>query len=92
MTVSIQLSDEQTEALKAKAKALGVSAEQYARHVLEEDLQRQPGPGAVQPPRHISQVIAEIMADTPSEELAKLPADGASEHDHYIYGWPKRNG
>jgi hypothetical protein len=92
MTVSIQLSDEQTEALKAKAKALGVSAEQYARHVLEEDLERQPGPGAVQPPRHISQVIAEIMADTPPEELAKLPADGASEHDHYIYGWPKRNG
>jgi len=29
------------------------------------------------------------MADVPPEELAKLPKDG--EHDHYIYGWPKRS-
>ena len=92
MTVSIQLSDEQTAALKAKAQALGISVEQYAQHVLEEDLERQLDAGAEQTMRHISEVIAEIMADTPPEELAKLPPDGASEHDHYIYGWPKRNG
>jgi hypothetical protein len=39
----------------------------------------------------ISKVIDEIMADAPPEELAKIPKDGASEHDHYIYGWPKRH-
>ena len=22
--------------------------------------------------------------------MAAMPADGASQHDHYIYGWPKR--
>lgn len=38
----------------------------------------------------ISQVIAEIMSDVSAETLAKLPKDGASQHDHYIYGWPKR--
>jgi len=27
----------------------------------------------------------------PEEELATLPPDGASEHDHYVYGTPKRS-
>jgi Arc/MetJ-type ribon-helix-helix transcriptional regulator len=27
----------------------------------------------------------------PEEELASLPPDGASEHDHYLYGLPKRS-
>jgi hypothetical protein len=31
-----------------------------------------------------------IMADVPPEIIAKLPADGAEQHDHYIYGTPKR--
>lgn len=31
-----------------------------------------------------------ILAKVPAEELAKLPRDGAEQHDHYIYGTPKR--
>ncbi len=27
----------------------------------------------------------------PKEELAALPSNGASEHDHYLYGLPKRS-
>lgn len=27
----------------------------------------------------------------PPEVFDSLPADGASEHDHYLYGTPKRN-
>ncbi len=34
--------------------------------------------------------FAEIAASIPDEEWAKLPADGAEQHDHYIYGTPKR--
>ena len=34
--------------------------------------------------------IIALTADAPEEELAKLPVDGASQHDHYIYGTPKR--
>ena len=33
--------------------------------------------------------IAALTADAPPEELAKLPTDGASQHDHYLYGTPK---
>ena len=32
----------------------------------------------------------EIAASIPDEEWAKLPVDGAEQHDHYIYGTPKR--
>jgi plasmid stability protein len=38
MTLTIELPEEQTAALAAKARAQGVSAEQYARQVLELDL------------------------------------------------------
>jgi len=36
--------------------------------------------------RPIWEVFGEVMADLPEEELAKLPPDGAEQHDHYIYG------
>ena len=32
----------------------------------------------------------EIAASIPDEEWRKLPVDGAEQHDHYIYGTPKR--
>ncbi len=34
--------------------------------------------------------IAALTADAPPEELEKPPTDGASQHDHYLYGTPKR--
>jgi predicted DNA-binding antitoxin AbrB/MazE fold protein len=34
--------------------------------------------------------IIALTADAPPEELAKAPTDGASQHDHYLYGTPKR--
>jgi antitoxin component of MazEF toxin-antitoxin module len=34
--------------------------------------------------------IAALTADAPSEELDKLPTDGAAQLDHYLYGHPKR--
>ena len=47
------------------------------------------GEGAVEQ-RRIWEVIPEMMKDVPEEELDKLPTDGAAEHDHYIYGTPKK--
>ena len=86
----LELPPDKEAALKAKALAQGVSAEQYARQVLEEDLQTLESAGKPDH-RHISGIIAEIMAEVPPEEFAKLPRDGAREHDHYLYGHPKRN-
>jgi antitoxin component of MazEF toxin-antitoxin module len=42
------------------------------------------------PRRPIWEKILDLVKDVPPEELDKLPTDGASQHDHYIYGTPKR--
>jgi len=91
MTLILELPENKEKALKAKARAQGVSAEQYATQVLSRDLEQSVSAPAGTDNRPISQVIAEIMADVPAEIRAQLPKDGASEHDHYIYGWPKRH-
>ena len=85
MTLTIELPDEQREALAIKARAEGLSAEQFARQVLVEAI------GSSPRRRHISDVIRENMREVPSEMLGAIPPDAASEHDHYIYGLPKKN-
>ncbi len=84
MTLTIDLRDDEVALLAARARERGVSAEQYARTVLEHDLKSEP---LRQP---ISQSIREIWSDMPDEVRSKLPRDGASEIDHYVYGLPKR--
>ena len=42
---------------------------------------------AVQP---IWEQFIEASLAIPDEELDRLPIDGATQHDHYIYGTPKR--
>ncbi len=34
--------------------------------------------------------FVDAFKDVPEEELNCLPVDGAAQHDHYIYGSPKR--
>ena len=41
--------------------------------------------------RPISEVIGEIWSDMPDDARAQLPADGAAQVDHYVYGLPKRD-
>jgi plasmid stability protein len=92
MTLILELPDNKEAALKARAQAQGVSAEQYAETVLNRDLEEAPaGSAAAAPRRHISEVIREIWSDLPADARALLPADGASQVDHYVYGVPKRD-
>lgn len=42
----------------------------------------------IRPP--IWERIAARAAQIPPEEVSKLPADGAAQIDHYLYGHPKR--
>ncbi|MGD0223142.1 MAG: hypothetical protein ABSF71_12460 [Terriglobia bacterium] len=76
MTV-IELTDEQ-------AAAESLSLEAWLQKLAGEDRP------AINPHRHISDVIVENMRDVPPEIMARMPKDGASQHDHYIYGWPKK--
>jgi len=82
----IEIPDEQAAALKARAAEQGLTLEAWL-----EKLARDPSPGrlAAAPRRHISEVIRERMRKVPSEIMGSMPEDGASQHDHYIYGVPK---
>ena len=83
MTV-IELSDEQAAALKAKAAAAGLTLEAWLNKLA----------GTEPSTEHRLQTAADIvlgpMRNVPPEIMASMPKDGASQHDHYIYGWPKR--
>ena len=84
MTLTIDLPDDRQAALAAKARAEGLSAEQYVRQVLEHVLAE----GSARP--RIWETMPESARQLPPEDLAELPADGASQIDHYVYGLPKR--
>jgi hypothetical protein len=76
MTLTIDLPDEEVQALAAMAHAQGVSPEQHVRLVLEQNL---PITGAR---KSVSQSIREIWSDMPADVQVKLPHDGASQIDH----------
>jgi hypothetical protein len=84
MTLTIKLSDEQATALQAKASAEGLSVEEWIQKLAE------PERSLSRPLPHIADLILENMKDVPPEIMATMPTDGASQHDHYIYGWPKK--
>ena len=88
MTV-IQLSDEQAAALKAKAAAAGLTLEAWLNK-LAADAETEPS--QEYPLQTVAEIVLSRMRNVPPEIMAIMPKDGASQHDHYVYGWPKREG
>jgi hypothetical protein len=86
----IELSDDEAEALTAKAAAAGLTLENWLRQLAGTGERTEEKSQPDEPSRPIWEVIVENMKDVPSEVMALMPEDGASQHDHYIYGWPKR--
>jgi hypothetical protein len=86
MSLTIRLSDEQAAALQAKAEAEGLSSVEAWIQKLAE-----PRPPAARPLQTAADIVLSRMRKVPPEIMATMPADGASQHDHYIYGWPKRD-
>jgi plasmid stability protein len=84
MTV-IEIPDEEAAALRAKAAAEGLTLEAWFRKLAREGI----ADGARRSGRHIGERIQERMRNVPPEAREAMPRDGASQHDHYIYGLPK---
>jgi len=84
MMLNIELPEEEITVLQAKADAKGMSAEEHAGQLLSQSL----AASATRMP--LAQRIRNIWAEMPDDVRAKLHPDGASEHDHYIYGVPNR--
>jgi Arc/MetJ-type ribon-helix-helix transcriptional regulator len=47
--------------------------------------------GKKRPMTPVWQRFQDAVRSISEKELAALPPDGASEHDHYLYGIPKRS-
>ncbi len=91
MTITLQLQPQEEAKLIAVARAKGVSTDALVREALDKILAEapdQPAPMLESPP--VWERILDNMKDVPDEEFATLPKDGAGEHDHYLYGHPKR--
>jgi hypothetical protein len=50
----------------------------------------EPEPSAEQPLQTAADIVLSRMRNVPPEIMARMPKDGASQHDHYVYGWPKK--
>lgn len=90
----IELSDDQATVLSGKAAAEGLTLDGWFAKLATApatEVAAAYASAASLDARPISVVIAEIMKDVPAEEMAKLPRDGASQVDHYVYGLPKRD-
>lgn len=71
--------------LLRQAEARGLPLDAYLRAILVSQAE------AEQPPMQaVSEMILARMRNVPPEIEATMPSDGASQHDHYIYGWPKK--
>jgi hypothetical protein len=93
MTITLPLEPQEEARLTAVARLRGVSTDDLLREALDSILA-----GAAPKPqtakaetRPIWEVMLDNIEGIAPEEFARLPKDGASEHDHYLYGHPKRN-
>ena len=86
------LPEEAEQALKQKAQAAGMPVERYACQVLQRDLEQDAAdaPASDRPLQTAAEIILKRMRNVPHEVMAQMPKDGATQHDHYIYGWPKK--
>lgn len=57
---------------------------EYAKQISETEKSKKPKK------RKFLQEIEEIMGQLPKEAFEGYPTDGSLNHDHYLYGAPKR--
>ena len=91
MTITLPLRPQEEARLLAFAQSKGVSTDTLLRQALDKILADAPAlPGQERQSKPIWDEILDNMKDSSPEEFARLPKDGASEHDHYLYGHSKR--
>lgn len=90
MTMTLDLKPEVQASLLAEAERNGMTVEGLAEMVLRRHVEATQVPADTEC-RPIWDVITDLTKDVPDEVFDRLPRDGASQVDHYIYGVPKRN-
>ncbi len=77
------------EAITEKVRMLSEARQRQVAKLVEQLLKEEQAENVGRP---ISAIFVELGARIPAEEWRKLPSDGAEQHDHYLYGIPRRNG
>ena len=70
----------------AMAEAAGL----LLRQLEPTEAQQPASRAAAHEPKPIWDEVLELTADVPAQEWDKLPSDLAEQHDHSIYGTPRR--
>ena len=78
------------QAILEKLQALPDKKQEEVLALVEKMLKENLEPRPRENVRPIWEIITELSAQVPMEEWEKLPSDGAEQHDHYLYGSPKR--
>ena len=89
MTITLPLQPHEEARLAAIAAARGLTTSALVREALESILSLVQ-PSRSRPLQTAAEIVLECMADVLPEDFASLPHDGAAQHDHYIYGLPRR--
>ena len=76
--------------IQEKVQALSEGRQQQLL-ILIEELLREERTGQPSGARPIGEIFEELSRQVPLEEWRKMPSDGAEQHDHYLYGSPKRS-
>ncbi len=84
---SVSQSPKTITAIQSKLQSLSPEQQQQVLDFVEFLAQKtQPK----EPKKTIWDVIDERIEKIPDEEWEKMPTDGSYQHDHYLYGTPKR--
>jgi hypothetical protein len=73
------------EAIVEKLRALDAEEQKQVLDFVER-IERQKS----QPAKTLWDAIQDIVKDVPDEVWERLPTDGSEQHDHYLYGSPKK--
>ena len=79
------------QAILKKLQALPDGKQQEVLALVESLLHKEQAAQPKSMHRPISEIFEELSSQIPLEEWAELPRDGAEQHDHYLYGLPKRS-
>jgi hypothetical protein len=79
------------QAILKKLQALPDGKQQEVLALVESLLEKEQLPQPESTRRTISEIFEKLSSQISLEEWAELPRDGAEQHDHYLYGSPKRS-
>ena len=75
----------------AKTQSLPAAEQNRLAALLLQEIETAGGEGKGASARSLWDEILEIVEGVPEEVWETIPKDGAAEHDHYLYGVPKRS-